>query len=101
MGVTRVAVTAKLDVETIVSIDELVEQFSPLVEGRSTIVRLLIEVALAAMDSGVIPFTLEGLGPFLQKARGRRNLHDVPRKAVKYGFQALRRPRRGERSERP
>jgi hypothetical protein len=75
MGIERVAIAAKLDAETLCRIDEYVERFSPFCESRSAMVRILLETMIAAIDSGVLPFTPETLGEFMLKARGKRSLH--------------------------
>jgi hypothetical protein len=75
MGVERICISAKLDAETICRIDEYVERFSPFCESRSSMVRILLETSIAAIDSGAVPFTPDTLGAFMLKARGKRSLH--------------------------
>jgi hypothetical protein len=75
MGIERVNVGAKLDVETVCRIDAFVEKFSPFCESRSSMVRILLETAIAAIDSGAVPFTPDTLGDFMLRARGKRSLH--------------------------
>ena len=72
MGETRANVGAKLDASTVAKIDRLAEQFAPFIEGRSHAIRILLEMAFTAMDSGILPSTPQGIHDFLQAARLRK-----------------------------
>lgn len=61
MGEWMVQVPTKLRSLTIDRIDADVQRFAPFCEGRSAIVRLLIDVAYAAVDRGMVPWDLAGV----------------------------------------
>lgn len=69
MGEWKQQVPVKLDVAAVARIDEFVEQFSPFCEGRSALVRVLVEVSLAAIDNGTLRFDLASIQEVLSKSR--------------------------------
>jgi hypothetical protein len=69
VGEWKQQVPVKLDVATVARIDELVEQFSPFCEGRSALVRILVEFSLAAIDQGILTFDLNEIQQVLSKPR--------------------------------
>jgi len=71
MGKCKVSVPVNLEAETVARIDEFVEQFSPFCEGRSALVRVLIEHALGAIDEGILKFDLESIKEVLRKSESR------------------------------
>ena len=65
----------KLDVPTIQRIDQDVQRFAPFCEGRSTVARVLIQLAYAAIDAGILQWDLESVQRVLSKSQ---NGHGVP-----------------------
>jgi hypothetical protein len=61
----KVNVTVRLDPETVDRIDAYLEQFSPLVETRVAMTRLLLKTVIAAIDARAIPFSAEKLRRFM------------------------------------
>jgi hypothetical protein len=61
VGETRVAVTVKLDAQTLVRLDALVARFSPFCEGRSSMLRIIVETICAAIDNGNMAFDMESV----------------------------------------
>lgn len=67
MGETKVSIASKIDVQLAARLDELVEQWSPYFEGRSSLIRFLLEVACSGIDSGKIPDSLDSLQEYLRE----------------------------------
>ncbi len=67
MGLTKLPVATKLDAELVGEIDALVARFWPVVEDRSSMVRILLRVAVTAINNGTLPDTLSGLQAVLRK----------------------------------
>jgi len=70
MGIEKMNVTAKLEAEVVSRIDGLVERFRPFCEGRSSMMRILLKVAIAGIDAGKIPNTMSGLQNYLRRKEG-------------------------------
>lgn len=69
MGEWKLQVPVKLDPATVEQIDKHVAAFSPFCEGRSALVRVLVEVALGAITDGTLRFDLPSIQQVLSKAR--------------------------------
>lgn len=69
VGEWKQNIGVKLDAATLARIDELVESFYPFCEGRSALIRVLVEVALTSIDSGTIKFDLKAIQDLLSKPR--------------------------------
>ncbi len=54
MGEWKLQVPVKLDPATVARIDRDVQSFQPFCEGRSAMVRVLISLAYAAIDRGIL-----------------------------------------------
>jgi hypothetical protein len=74
MGETKIAIASKVSMDTAKKLDELVEEFAPFVEGRSSLIRVLLEVAVCGIDTGRIPNTLDGLQEYLRESCKRNIL---------------------------
>jgi hypothetical protein len=61
MGECLKAIPVKLDEKTVARIDEDVENFAPFCKGRSTMVRLLVQIAHRQIDSGKVNWTMRGI----------------------------------------
>ena len=81
----KVGVAVKVDARTVARLDDLVKQFAPFCEGESSIVRVLVEYALASIDSGTLPFDLVTLQRVLSNSRIPSTpaaVQEIPRKKV-------------------
>lgn len=62
-------IAVKLDAATLVRLDDLAEKFYPFCEGRSALIRILLQVALASIDNGSLRFDLESIQALLSAPR--------------------------------
>lgn len=67
MGETRLLLSAKVDARLAVRVDEFAQRFAPFIDGRSQAIRILLELAFAAIDQGILPNTLEGWQAVLRR----------------------------------
>lgn len=65
VGEWKVQVPVKLDAATVAEIDKHVAAFAPFCEGRSALIRVLVEVALGAINDGTLTWDLETIQRFL------------------------------------
>lgn len=69
LGEWKQQVPIKLDVDTIRRIDQDVQRFAPFCEGRSTVARVLIQFAYAAIDAGILKWDLQSVQDVLSNSR--------------------------------
>jgi hypothetical protein len=72
MGLCKQCVPVKLDAETVTRINEDVKRFAPFCEGRSTMARVLIQIAYSQIDSGKVDWTVRGIQRALNLAAPSR-----------------------------
>lgn len=69
MGETKVGIAAKVPAELAAAIERIANQYPLLIEGRSSMVRILLELAVAGIASGRIPSTPQGWQEYLCELR--------------------------------
>lgn len=69
MGEWKIQVPAKFDSSTVERMDREIARFAPFCEGRSTMVRILVEYALAAIDDGILQWDLKSIQQVLSNSR--------------------------------
>lgn len=81
MGETRIGVAGKVDARTIASLDALVERFQPFCDGRSSMIRILLETVTLAIDNGTLEFDLDSV----KRLREKPSQHSKPELVRKVG----------------
>lgn len=77
MGEWKIQVAVKFESSTVERFDRDIQRFAPFCEGRSAIARVLVDVAYAAIDAGIIPWSLESIQEILSVSR-RQVIPGIP-----------------------
>jgi hypothetical protein len=67
-------VSIKLDAQTLQAVDGQVEKYYPFCEGRSSFLRVVIQIAMQAVADGRLPFELEDIQRELSQPRAPRRI---------------------------
>lgn len=80
MGEWLSQVPVKLDARMVARLDEDVTRFLPFCQGRSAMIRVLLEVAYNQIDNGSVDWTLEGLQKVLgvPRVQESQRIQSVP-----------------------